>query len=124
MDEALADCPTAAEIAEVDSKINLSFEADPTAGRLVCTMAAGSADLTREQKNAYNAILIMKDLKFDAPLPWTDQPLYDWFTGTISGIRYPERYRLALLLRHPADDQHPGRAARVLQRPLDGGGSG
>ncbi len=88
VDETLADCPAAADIAEVDSKIKMSFEADPTSGRLVCTTAVGSADLTREQKNAYNAILIMKKIKFDAPLPWTDQPLYDWFTGTIQGIRY------------------------------------
>jgi hypothetical protein len=88
VDEALADCPATAEIAEVDSKIKISFEADPTAGRLVCTAAAGSADLTREQKNAYNAVLIMKELKFDAPLPWTDKTLYDWFSETIKGIRY------------------------------------
>jgi|GEM_PF-1594174 len=88
VDEILAECPAAAGIAEVDSKIRLSFEADPTAGEFVCTAASGSADLTRAQKNAYNAILIMKALKFDAPLPWTDQPLYDWFTGTISAIRF------------------------------------
>lgn len=88
VDEILADCPTAQEITEIDSKIKMSFEADPTAGVLVCTAAAGSADLTREQKNAYNAVRIMKHLTFDAPLPWTDQSLYDWFTGTIQGIRY------------------------------------
>jgi hypothetical protein len=88
VDEILAECPTAAEIAEVDSKITFRFQADPTAGVDVCTAAAGSADLTREQKNAYNAILIMKHLSFDAPLPWTEKTLYDWFTDTISGIEY------------------------------------
>jgi hypothetical protein len=88
VDELLAECPTAEEIAEVGSKITMSFEADPTAGVFVCSAAADSADLTREQKNAYNAILIMKDLKFDVPLPWTDKTLYDWFTGTISAIRF------------------------------------
>lgn len=88
MDELLADCPTAEEIAGVDSRIDMQFDADPTAGVLVCSAAAGSADLTREQKNAYNAILIMKELTFDAPLLWTDQTLYDWFTTTISAIRY------------------------------------
>ena len=88
MDDVLSQCPTAQEINEVNSKITMSFEADPTAGQFVCTAAAGSADLTREQKNAYNAILIMKHLAFDAPLPWTDQPLYDWFTGTIAAIRF------------------------------------
>ena len=88
VDEVLAECPTAGEIAEVDSKIEMRFDSDPTAGQFVCTAAAGSADLTREQKNAYNAVLIMKHLAFDAPLPWTDQSLYDWFTGTISAIQY------------------------------------
>lgn len=88
VDEVLAECPTAGEIAEVDSKIKISFETDPTAGEFVCTAAAGSADLTRGQKNVYNAILIMKALMFDAPLPWTDQSLYDWFTGTITAIRF------------------------------------
>jgi hypothetical protein len=88
VDEVLAQCPTAQEIDAVNAKISLSFEADPTAGQLVCTAADGSADLTREQKKAYNAILIMKRLAFDAPLPWTDQPLYDWFTSTIAAIRF------------------------------------
>jgi hypothetical protein len=88
VDEILTGCPTAAEIAEVESRIHLKFDADPTAGRMVCTTAAGSADLTREQKNAYNAVLIMKDLTFDAPLPWTDQSLYDWFTGSIEFIEF------------------------------------
>lgn len=88
VDEILAECPTAQDVAEVDSKIDMSFEGDPTAGTFVCTAAAGSADLTRAQKNAYHAVLIMKRLAFDAPLPWTDQSLYDWFTGTISAIRF------------------------------------
>ncbi len=66
----------------------MSFESDPTAGKLVCSAAAGSADLTRLQKNAYNAILVMKAIQFDAPLPWTDQPLYDWFLDTIRAIRF------------------------------------
>ena len=88
VDEVLAQCPAAVELDAIDAKIKMSFESDPTAGKLVCTAAAGSADLTRLQKNAYNAILIMKRLEFDAPLPWTDQPLYDWFVSTIRAIRF------------------------------------
>jgi hypothetical protein len=88
VDEVLAECPAAQEIREVDARISLRFESDPTAGRFVCTASAGSADLTRLQKNAYNAILIMKRITVDAPLPWTDQSLYDWFTGTITAIRF------------------------------------
>jgi hypothetical protein len=88
VDEILAECPAAQEIREVDARISLRFESDPTAGRFVCTAPAGSADLTRLQKNAYNAVPIMKRLTFDDPPPWTDQSLYDWFTGTITAIRF------------------------------------
>jgi hypothetical protein len=30
----------------------------------------------------------MKYLSFDAPLSWTNKNLYDWFAGTITGIRF------------------------------------
>ena len=29
----------------------------------------------------------MKGLGFDAPLPWTSQPLYDWFRLEVRGVR-------------------------------------
>jgi hypothetical protein len=88
VDEVLATCPTADEVADIDSKIRMSFESDPTVGKLVCRAVTRSVDLTRLQRNAYNAILVMKHIEFDAPLPWTDMPLYDWFLNTISAIRF------------------------------------
>jgi len=83
-------CPTAAEVADVNSRLKITFENDPTAGTLACTAAAGSVDLTDIQKKTYQTIIIMKYLQFDKPLPWTDQQLYDWFTITsgITGIRF------------------------------------
>jgi len=84
----LARCPTAAEIASVDADVPMTFLADPTAGTLVCTAAAGSADLTRFQERVYQAILSMKRITFDAPLPWTSQSLYAWFVGAIDGITF------------------------------------
>ncbi len=87
VDEFLAECPSAEDVHAIDSRIKISFESDPSAPQLKCKVADGSVDLTRMQKNLYNAILLMKKLKFDAPLPWTDLPLYEWFTTTISGIR-------------------------------------
>jgi formylglycine-generating enzyme required for sulfatase activity len=81
-------CPTAAEIADVKTHLNLTFLADPTTGTLACTAAAGSADLDPLQKRAYQTIIIMKYLKFDQPLPWTDKQLYDWFSTNVRGITY------------------------------------
>jgi hypothetical protein len=88
VDDFFARCPTADEISAVDAQLALLFEADPTAGTLVCTAAEGSADLTRLQMRAYQSVIIMQYLEFDAPLPWTAAPLFDWFTGTISAIRF------------------------------------
>jgi hypothetical protein len=81
-------CPTAAEIADVKTRLTLTFPGDPTAGTLACTAAAGSADLDPLQKRAYQTVIILKYLQFDKPLPWTDKQLYDWFTTNVRGITY------------------------------------
>jgi hypothetical protein len=88
-------CPSAEEIADVNSRLQLTFIGDPTAGTLVCTAAAGSADLTKLQMRAYQAIIIMKYLQFDQPLPWTSKQLYDWFTSAVNGVRfeYTQEYK-------------------------------
>ncbi len=88
IDEVLAGCPAAADIALVDAALDLRFEDDPTAGTPVCTAAEGSADLTRLQERTYQAVLLLRRFTFNAPLPWTDQALYDWFVGSIRGIRF------------------------------------
>jgi len=81
-------CPSAEDIADVNSRISVTFEGeDPTAGTLLCKASSGSADLTKLQKQIYTAIIMMKYLEFDAPLPWTDKPLYEWFTSTVKGVR-------------------------------------
>jgi hypothetical protein len=81
VDDFFVRCPTADEIALVDKDLNLQFETDPTAGKTVCLASSGSADLTAIQKRAYQSVLVMKQLTFDAPL-------YDWFIGAIQGIRF------------------------------------
>jgi hypothetical protein len=88
VDDILARCPTSDEIAAINARLTLSFEQDPTAGTLVCTAAAGSSDLTLLQQRAYQALVVMQALQFDAPLPWTSESLYDWFTGAVTGIRF------------------------------------
>jgi hypothetical protein len=88
IDEALARCPTADEIALVDDRIRLTFVDDPTAPKLVCHASDGSVDLTRLQEFAYQAVLSMRRVKFDAPLPWTDKNMFRWFTEAVTGIQF------------------------------------
>ena len=88
IDDFFVRCPTSDEIASVDKDLNLQFETDPTAGKTVCLGSSGSADLTAIQKRAYQSVLVMKQLAFDAPLPWTNKTLYDWFISAIKGIRF------------------------------------
>lgn len=66
----------------------MEFLDDPTAGTLVCRAAEGSADLTRLQERAFQSLLLMKNLTFDTPLPWTSQSLWEWFTSEVRGIRF------------------------------------
>lgn len=81
-------CPPAAAIAEIDAEISLQFLDDPTAGTLVCRAEEGSADLTRLQERAYQAMYLMKRLQFDTPLPWTSESLWTWFTSSVRGVQY------------------------------------
>ncbi|HLB64839.1 MAG TPA: hypothetical protein VJJ46_08340 [Anaerolineales bacterium] len=88
VDAFLARCPTAEEIASVDADLVLTFEQDPTAGALSCQAEDGSADLTLLQQRGYQAVVLLRLIPFDAPLPWTNLELYAWFTSTVNGIRF------------------------------------
>ena len=91
VDQCLAVCPTAAEVASVNARLNLIFEADPSAvNGLVCFAAQGSADLTRAKERVYQALLMFDRLQFDTPLPWTTQTLGGWLYDEtqIEGIRF------------------------------------
>lgn len=81
-------CPTAKEIAALRADIKITFEADPTAGTPACKESEGSLDLSPLQKRAYQSVMIMKAIRFDSPLPWTNKSLYPWFIDTIDGIRF------------------------------------
>lgn len=81
-------CPTAAAVEAIRADVTIEFEVDPTAGELVCTGAAGSADLTRLQERTYQALELMRRLEFDEPLPWTGEDLYPWFVQSVRGIRF------------------------------------
>ncbi len=80
-------CPTRAQVEAIQQDIELSFEGDPTAGAAACRGSGGFV-LTPLEAWAYRHLLMARELRFDRPLPWTDQPLYDWIVGTAEGIRY------------------------------------
>lgn len=80
-------CPSAAELDAVDRDVHISFEGGAEGGDLVCHAANGSRDLPEIPRNVYQAVLLMKRLKFDVPLPWTSLSLYDWFTTSVEGVR-------------------------------------
>ena len=86
IDQLLGRCPTAVEVAAVRSEISVTI--DTTTGPLACTAAAGSADLTALQERVYQALLVMRALRFSQPLPWTSQSLYDWFRGAVKGVQW------------------------------------
>jgi hypothetical protein len=88
VDEFFERCPTSGEVAMLLADISIAFEADPTAGTLACKESEGSLDLTPLQKRAYQSILVMKVIRFDVPLPWTNKDLYQWFIDAVEGVRF------------------------------------
>ncbi len=89
IDNLIAQCPTAAQVRAIDSQLKLVFDADPTRNLpLACTAAAGSADLTPYKKRVYQSFVAMQQIPFDAPLPWTSKPLYQWLVSTIRGVHF------------------------------------
>lgn len=84
-------CPTAAQVAAINRDLTLVFDSDPTAGEpLACTSAQGSANLTFMQKRVYQALLAMQSLRFNTPLPFTNENLYTWLATTIRRIRFAD----------------------------------
>ena len=77
-------CPTAAEIDSI--QIPVSFDGVSLGDPLVCRETDGSRDLTVVQKNVFRAILFMREVEFDRPLPWTSMSLWNWFQTSITGI--------------------------------------
>lgn len=76
-------CPTRADIEAVQRVIPVTVKSDASAGTVVCREQDGSLDLTRNQERTYQALLLLRRLRFDAPLPWTDKTVYDWLRAAI-----------------------------------------
>jgi uncharacterized repeat protein (TIGR01451 family) len=84
----LARCPTAAEVAAVNAGLVLEFDPTLSAGPLVCTAAAGSADLNETERRVYAILGVLRGMTFSRPLPWTRLRVYPWLVGAIDGIRF------------------------------------
>jgi hypothetical protein len=84
----LARCPTAAEVAAVDAGLVLEFDATLSAGPLVCTAAAGSADLNETERRVYAILGVLRGMTFSRPLPWARLRVYPWLVGAIDGMRF------------------------------------
>lgn len=89
VEDLIAQCPPSADVAAFNADLTITFEGvDPSGTTLVCHASDGSADLTRWQERAYQALRVMKVIRFSHALPWTAQNLYDWFVASIDGIRF------------------------------------
>jgi len=84
----ISKCPSRAQVAAINAKLAIAFESDPSVGTLVCRASNRSVNLTRLQERVYQALLVMKAMRFSRPLPWTNQNLYTWFVTTVHGIRF------------------------------------
>jgi uncharacterized repeat protein (TIGR01451 family) len=81
VEDLVAACPSAADVAAIDARLSISFEGDPTAGTDVC-------GTTQLRANVYRTLLVMQHVNLARPLPWTGSSLWDWFTHAITGIRF------------------------------------
>jgi len=89
VEDLIAQCPSSGEVAAFNADLTITFEGvDPSGGTLVCHASDGSVDLTRFQERAYQALRVMKVIRFSRVLPWTSRELYDWFVASIDGIRF------------------------------------
>jgi hypothetical protein len=80
-------CPPAAAVRAIESELDVVFEEDPPAGTAVCGPADGSVEMTRLQERVFQALYLMRRLRFDAPLPWTSETLWSWFVEEVREVR-------------------------------------
>lgn len=86
VDQIIARCPTAAEVAAAQARTPVTFDVTVLGGPLVCTAAAGSADLNAVQLRTFQSLVVLNELRFSQPLPWTPLTLTDWFAHAIRGV--------------------------------------
>jgi len=126
IDELITRCPSAQTLAEIDADLDIRFEYGPqiNGDEVVCTAADSGRDLTHLQERVYQALIAMRALEFDRPLPWTDLGLYDWLVQQVRGIRLRDDIGVSHCCPPPADGVGPyvniqvGPGASVLATDL------
>ena len=58
VDQIIARCPTAAEVASIQVRTPVTFDASVLGGALVCTAAAGSVDLNAVQMRTFQSLVV------------------------------------------------------------------
>ena len=72
VEDLIAQCPSSEEVSAFNADLTITFEGvDPSGGTLVCHASDGSIDLTRFEERAYQALRVMKMIRFSHALPWT-----------------------------------------------------
>jgi hypothetical protein len=60
-----------------------------------CQASFTGATLSPFQKRVYNTILLMKEIEFDQPLPWTSKTLFEWFADAADTILFRDDLSLS-----------------------------
>jgi hypothetical protein len=97
VDQFLARCPTAAQVAAVDSIVKLLFHSDPSTNPavLACRESEGSRDLSAFKKRVYNSIRLLSQMQCDAELPWTSKTLHQWFADAADTVAFRDEISLS-----------------------------
>jgi hypothetical protein len=70
-------------VEQIRAEVPITIKSDASAGRLQCREADGSADLSPAEFEVYRGLLFLRQLQFDAPLPWTPETIWAWFRRTV-----------------------------------------
>jgi hypothetical protein len=86
----------------------------------VCRDADGSVDLTGVELRTVRALLIMRELEFDAPLPWTPLSLWDWVRQETNGILFDGNATLSSCCGGSRTPVIAGRATSLTWDSIEG----
>ncbi|MBI3147628.1 MAG: hypothetical protein HYZ17_03860 [Betaproteobacteria bacterium] len=91
IDDILMRCPSNGDLAALTAQFGISFERDASTGQIACESTGSSPNLSPVQKRAYNTLLGLREIRFDAPLPFSGaRSLFEWLSAEsgLKGIRY------------------------------------
>lgn len=86
----------------------------------MCRASEGSADLTYHHLQFVHALILMKELRFDAPLPWTPNTLYGWFRDLGAGAYVEMEDGLSTCCSAGSREIHFRVGSSTAEPPLDG----